>query len=112
MSSDGPVLLEANAGWDTGTIQRPHDRPLGRTRFAALVAARLAKRDDERDLRHRRDGWKVGQTTAPRTPACGARSYGPDGNGRWIDGAVALGHQHLRDTPESAGERPGPPLQR
>jgi hypothetical protein len=42
LARGGPVLLEANAGWDTATIQRPHDRPLGRTRFAAMAAARLA----------------------------------------------------------------------
>jgi hypothetical protein len=42
MPAGTPVLLEANVGWDTGTIQRPHATPLGRTRFATLAAARLA----------------------------------------------------------------------
>lgn len=42
LTREGPLLLEANAGWDTGTVQRPHDRPLGHTRFAALAAARIA----------------------------------------------------------------------
>lgn len=36
LTPDGPVLLEANEGWDVISVQRPHGRSLMQTRFAAI----------------------------------------------------------------------------
>lgn len=41
VTPDGPLLLEANSGWNPVPPQIALDRPLGRTRFAAIAAQYL-----------------------------------------------------------------------
>ena len=37
----GPLLLEGNIAWDIDIIQRPHNMPFGKTKFAEMVLSRL-----------------------------------------------------------------------
>lgn len=41
LTSQGPMLLEANSGWDVLTMQRAHQKPLGETLFKLLCVTRL-----------------------------------------------------------------------
>lgn len=41
LTSSGPVLLEANSGWDVLTIQRAHQKALGETSFKTQCVSRL-----------------------------------------------------------------------
>jgi hypothetical protein len=41
-TSDGPVLLEGNANWSADEYQSLSGEPLGHTKFAAVLAARLS----------------------------------------------------------------------
>jgi hypothetical protein len=44
LTTDGPVLLEGNSGWDVLTMQKPQGTPLGHTRFGDLCAMWMERR--------------------------------------------------------------------
>jgi hypothetical protein len=38
LTTQGPLLLEGNSGWDVMTVQKPQHTPLAHTRFAAICS--------------------------------------------------------------------------
>ena len=45
ITDKGPLLLEANTLWNTQLIQRPHNKPLGRTHFPKFAIDHIKKRN-------------------------------------------------------------------
>jgi hypothetical protein len=44
LTPDGPSLVETNRGWSFDLVQRPHGRPIGKTRFPEIYLSRLRDR--------------------------------------------------------------------
>jgi len=44
LTPEGPSLLETNRGWSFDLVQRPHGRPIGKTRFPEIYLSHLRDR--------------------------------------------------------------------